>query len=105
MKLVIAISGHFQSIGNDVFSHHLTYERFWKRYLQVFDSILVVSRVKPVEKIPCGWEKATNAHVEFCALPDYHGPYQFLAQRNRIRKILQNALEPCSSFIFRVFSS
>ena len=102
MKLIIAISGHFQSRGGEVFSHHLTYERFWKRYLEIFDSVLVVTRVKPVEKIPAGWGKATNSDVEFCALPDYHGPYQFLIQMNRIQKIIQDAIEPGSSFVFRV---
>lgn len=102
MKLVVAISGRFQSFGDEVFSHHLTYERFWKRYLQVFDSVLVITRVKPVKKIPSGWDRATNSDVEFCALPDYQGAYQYLMKMNLIKKNILNALKPCYSFIFRV---
>ncbi len=102
MRLIIAISSHFQSHGGEVFSHHLTYERFWKRYLQVFDSILVVSRVKPVKRIPCGWEKATNSDVEFCALPDYYGPYQYIKKRAQIRTAIRQALRPDDAVILRV---
>jgi glycosyltransferase involved in cell wall biosynthesis len=102
MNLLVAIGGHFQSFAGEVFYHHLTYEQFWKRYLQVFDSVLVVSRVKPVDEIPVGWGKATGPNVEFCAIPDYHGPWQYLQERKNIVSIIREAVKQNDAFILRV---
>lgn len=102
MKLLVTIQAHFRSLGDEVFYHHLTYERFWKRYLQVFDSVLVVARVRKVEKVPDNWNKITGPRVEFCALPDYNGPYQYLRQMQHINKIIRDALRQDIAIILRV---
>lgn len=102
MRLLVTIQDHFAALGNDAFSRILPYEQFWKRYLSVFDSVLVVSRAKPVDKVPANWNKVTGPGVEFCAIPDYTGPWQFLRQRSRILKIIRDVLKSDDSYIFRV---
>jgi glycosyltransferase involved in cell wall biosynthesis len=102
MQVLVATEGHFQSLGVEVFHHNLSYERFWKRYLQVYDSVLVVSRVKPVDRIAPGWGKATGQGVEFCALPDYHGPWQYWRERRRIISGIREAIGRSNTFILRV---
>lgn len=102
MRLLITIQAHFPSLGDKVFSPHLTYERFWKRYLQVFDSVIAVSRVKPVNKVPYGWGEATGPGLEFCAIPNYHGPYQFLRKWPRIQRIIREVLRDDDACILRV---
>jgi glycosyltransferase involved in cell wall biosynthesis len=89
-------------MGNDVFSPHLTYKRFWKRYLQVFDSVLVVARVKPVDKVPCGWEKATGPNVEFCAVPDHYGPWQYVQVHRKVVSVIREAVRRSNAYILRV---
>jgi len=105
MKLLVTITGHFRSIGSDVFHHHLTYDRFWKRYLKVFDSVMVVARVKPVKKVPRNWYKSTGPGVKFCALPDYHGPWQYLQVRGKVKSIIKEAVCFADSYILRVPSN
>jgi len=102
MQVLVSIEGHFQSFGDEVFYHHLTYERFWKRYLEVFDSVLVVARVKPGDKVPSGWGKATGPGVKFCAVPDYYGPWQYLRQRSTISRTVREAIGCSDVFILRV---
>ena len=102
MKLLVTIHSHFQSVEGEVFSHHLTYERFWKRYLGVFSSVLVVSRVRAVATIPDDWNKATGPGVEFCAVPDYYGPWEYLRVRGKVASVLRDAIKRSNAYILRL---
>ena len=102
MKLLVAMEGRFQSVDGVVYSHHLSYDRFWKRYLDVFDSVLVASRVKAVGQIPEGWERASGPRVDFCKIPDYQGPVQYLQMRSEVIKVLKKAIHTCDAYILRV---
>jgi glycosyltransferase involved in cell wall biosynthesis len=102
IKLLITIQGHFQSFGDEVFSHHLTYEHFWKRYLGVFDSVLVVARVRKVDKVPDGWGKATGVGVEFCRVADYQGPWEYLRVRGRVDSAIKDAIRRADAYLLRV---
>lgn len=102
MKLLITIEGRFSSVGGDVFYHHLAYDHFWKRYLDVFDSVVVVARVKHVDKVPSNWCKSTGPGVEFCVLPDYHGPWQYLKCYHRVNACIDKAISQSDAFILRV---
>jgi glycosyltransferase involved in cell wall biosynthesis len=102
MKLLVTISGHFNAVGNDIFSHHLTYDRFWKRYLTVFDSVTVVARVKRVETLPDNWNKSTGEGVEFCAVPDFYGTWQYLRIRDKVNAIVIEATKRADAYILRV---
>jgi glycosyltransferase involved in cell wall biosynthesis len=101
MRILIAIDGHFLSKGDDVFSLHLTYERFWKRYLQGFDSVLVVARVRPVDTVLGGWEKATGPNVKFCAIPDFYGPWRYLRAYRQIKALIKQAIYEADAYILR----
>lgn len=102
MRLLVAIEGRFSAHGEDVFHHHLTYERFWKRYLEVFDSVLVAARVERVENVESGLGKATGPNVDFCALPDYHGPWQYARRRAEVRAALRKGIARAEAYLLRV---
>lgn len=96
------MEGRFQSCGNEVFSHHLSYDTFWKRYLDVFDEVLAVARVRAGEKVPPGWVRASGPGVNFRGLPDYRGPGQFLSARFQLKKGISRAIQDCDAFLLRV---
>lgn len=105
MKVLVTIPSHFVSFGSKVFSHHLTYGRFWKRYLDAFDSVLVVGRSKQVEKVPHDWDEATGPGVEFCTVPDYHGPWQYALVRRKVVSVIREAVTRSNAFVLRVPSA
>lgn len=50
--MAVAIEAHFYVVNGKAYSSYLSFECFWRRYLEVFDSVLVFSRVKLVDKVP-----------------------------------------------------
>jgi len=102
MRLIVAIEARFCVVGGQAYSSYLTYESFWKRYLDVFDSVLIVARATDIEKVPKGHQIATADRVKIAALPQYFGPYQFVRKMFRIRNIIREALRPDDACILRV---
>jgi glycosyltransferase involved in cell wall biosynthesis len=64
--------------------------------------MLVVVRIKDVEKVPPDWNKASGPGVEFCAIPDYNGPWQYLRARRKVADVLEEAIARCDAYILRV---
>lgn len=102
MKLVVALEDRFLQVGNTFYSHHLTFERFWKRYISSFDSVVIICRVIPGDSVPKGWGIVNREGVTVASLPQYHGPYQYLWQMRRIDKIIQQTLRWNEAVILRV---
>jgi glycosyltransferase involved in cell wall biosynthesis len=102
MKLLVNTPAHFVSCKGRVFSNELTYARFWKRYLAVFDSVTVVGRVKPVEKVPSGWDNATGSGISFCEVPNFYGPWQYLRLKRKVNSIIENVIGNCNAYILRL---
>lgn len=101
MKLLVASEGHYVRHGGTVYSGHLTYDRFWKRYLSVFDSVLPLCRVRRVGEVPEGWRPAGGENVDFIELPDYRGPWQYLRARGRVGAAVGAGIEACDAFLLR----
>jgi len=99
MKLLIAIDGHFQSYNSDVYSSHLNYDTYWRPFLDVFDQVLVAARVKTTENIPVNWGKVTGDGINFCKLPEYRGPRQYLSVKKEIKEKLQQAILDTDAFL------
>ncbi len=102
MKLLITLQGHFQAVGNDVYSHHLTYDRFAARYLEVFDEILICARTQQVDQVPDDMKPATGPGARFHPIPDYHGPWQYLQKRSALKRAVQEAVQACDAYCFRM---
>lgn len=76
MKLVIYLEERFLKDSNGVHYSLSFYDAFWKRYLNSFDSLLVVARIKNLdfeEKIPIGYQPTNLSNVHFYELPYYQG--------------------------------
>lgn len=78
MNVLVATEAHFISAG-DGRIYSTTGGRnynFWRRYLEVFDTLTVIARVKPGNHLPES-NLATGPNVAFIPLPDYVGPLQY----------------------------
>ncbi|MEG4486049.1 glycosyltransferase family 4 protein [Microcoleus sp. D2_18a_B4] len=78
---------------------------FWTRYLQVFDSVLVVARVRDVSNVPSDWKQANGEGVDFAAIPYYIGPWQYLLKAWQVQRSARNAVKPNDAVILRVGST
>ena len=77
---------------------------FWERYLQVFDSVRIISRAVPVERPPEGAILVTAKNIRLHAIPDFHGPWEFVRRYPAIRAAIRSALPARGAFIMRVGS-
>lgn len=78
---------------------------FWTRYLQVFDSVRVVARVRDVANVPSDWKEADGEGVSFTAVPYYIGPWQYLLKAWQVRQSARNAVNANDAVILRVGST
>lgn len=77
---------------------------FWARYLEVFERVRVVARVREVVSVPDNWQRADGERVLFSAIPHYIGPWQYLLCAHRVVLAARAALLPGRAIIMRVDS-
>jgi glycosyltransferase involved in cell wall biosynthesis len=78
---------------------------FWQRYLDVFDEVRVLARVRPGEAAPAQAQRADGAGVRFVWLPYYVGPWQYLRQARQVQRVVRAAIVPGDAGILRVGSN
>jgi len=78
---------------------------FWTRYLDVFDRVRVLARVRDVPIVPEGWSRATGVHVSFVPIPYYLGPWQYLRRARAVRRSARQAVRPHEAVILRLPST
>lgn len=77
---------------------------FWTRYLEVFDRVRVVARVREVSSVPPDWKRADGEGVSFVAVPYYIGPWQYLLKARQVKNAARNAVGSNDAVILRVGS-
>lgn len=100
MRVVIPIESRFKMRDGRAVSHHLTYDRFWKRYLSVFDSVVVLGRLFPEEDAAGG--PVEGEGVEFVRLPPYSGAIGYLRHAAAVQAIIQKLCDVNQAYILRV---
>ncbi len=106
MNVTIPLEHHFlRTSDGRVWTETTFAYNFWQRYLQVFDSVRVIARVRQVDSAAAGWKQASGPAVTFIPIPDYHGPYQYLARWRSIRAVLREQARDSEAIILRVGSS
>ena len=78
---------------------------FWDRYLEVFDRIEIVARVREVKVPERGWQRVDSQRVCVLAIPNYVGPWQFLTQVAKIRRAASGSLIDAEAVILRASSA
>lgn len=64
--------------------------------------MLVVARVKEVEKPNKNWISSSVERVKFHCLPHYIGPWQYIKQLKRLKKGVKSAISLCDCALLRV---
>lgn len=75
---------------------------FWKRYLNVFETVRIACRIKNVAEINEKMLLASGDRVEFYALPQYRGPKEFALKYFQIRKQIKGVADGCDCALFRI---
>jgi len=75
---------------------------FWKRYLDVFDHVRVVARVRDVPSVASNRSRADGEGVSFVSVPYYIGPWQYLRHIGQVQRAARNAIGVTDAVIMRV---
>jgi glycosyltransferase involved in cell wall biosynthesis len=75
---------------------------FWQRYLEVFDGVRVVARVRDLPAVSDAWTRADGPGVSFLAVPYDLGPWQYLRRRRAVGRVVRDAVGPDDAVLLRV---
>lgn len=103
--LVVPDSHYYKNSEGEIFAESVYTYDFFKRYLLVFDKVIVLARVNNTGEIDEHMKKSNGPGVEFCELPDYSGPVQHLLNYWKLNRICKEALKKIDCCILRVPSA
>ena len=103
MRVMVALENRFLKTRNgNIYSTTVYDYDFWKRYLQVFDEVLIFARLAETTQEQLDRSPTLGPHVHFIALPSFTGPWQYLKNYYALNLIAKQALEEADAFILRV---
>jgi len=103
VQVIIALEHRFLGTPDGAVWTDGTYPRpFWDRYLDAFDAVTILARVRRVARADRLWRRVDDAVVRVHAVPDYQGPWQYLQRRSSIRRSIRAAVLQDAAFILRV---
>lgn len=106
MRALVALDHHFLRGGDDeVYVGHPFAIRgyaFWAPYLEVFDEVRVLARVRRASGGLSEALRASGPRVTFHDLPDYLGPWQYARDWIRLKQRVRQALTGHEALILRV---
>ena len=106
MNLVVVLEYRFECTPDGkVWTQAQFPYHFWVRYLEVFEQVRVVARVRQVLGVPADWQRADGAGVSFAAVPYYIGLWQFLKRARQVQRAATNAVGANDAVILRVGST
>jgi glycosyltransferase involved in cell wall biosynthesis len=101
-RLVVAIEQRFTRVGDEVHSSICSYDRFWTRYLDVFDEVHVLARVADSAEPAAGELRASGPGVKWIPVPFYLGPWQYLRRRQDVLRTVRCAVDVGGAYMLRV---
>lgn len=101
-KALIVLENHFllDKYGN-VWSERIVDYNYLKRYLNVFDKIIVAGRCKEVDKVEVENLLVSGDNVTFLPLPEFIGAKGLIKNLWDIKKRIRNILEEIDCVIYR----
>src|SRR5260370_25183128 len=102
MDLTHILDHRFYSTRDGAIWTESLYEHsYWRRYLQVFDRVRIVSRVRDAGEKGASWKRVDGNGIEVAGIPDYLGPLEYLTRRRLIMDAVKDALRLPTSVILR----
>jgi glycosyltransferase involved in cell wall biosynthesis len=102
MKVLVTTESRFDRLPDGTYWTTSTSSyAFWQRYLDVFDEVLVMGRVRDVPAAAPPAVRADGPRVSFAPLPHYLGPWEYAHKYFSIRRTVQSALRREAAVIVR----
>jgi glycosyltransferase involved in cell wall biosynthesis len=106
MKVCVALEQRFYGTPDGaVWTDGPCARPFWDRYLEVFDEVQAIARVKPVDKAPSGAVQADGHGVAFAPVVHYIGPREYLRKASSVRKSVVRGAGCSDAILLRVPSN
>lgn len=104
MKVLVTTHAQmFQTPDGKVWTNSVYGYDFFKRYLDVFKNVRLVTRMKKINYEDLGNRVLVSGpRLEFFSLPFYHGPWQFAKKYIEIKKTLNKAIDSCDCAVLRI---
>jgi glycosyltransferase involved in cell wall biosynthesis len=97
----VATEHRFTRVDGQIYSSILTYDRIWRRYLEVFKQVRVLARIEAAEQA-IGQQPAGGPGVDWLPVPHFVGPWQYARHRGAVRQAVAEAADAGESFMLRV---
>ena len=104
MKVLVAVDAQlFRTEDGKVWTPTIYGYEFWTRYLDIFEEVVVVSRIKNAsfEEVK-GFLRSDGEHITFRGLPFARGAKEYIKKFNAFRKEAKNAVEDVDCAIIRL---
>ena len=103
MRVMVALENRFlKTRSGNIYSTTVCDYNFWKRYLQVFDEVIVFARVAEIPETELDKPAANGPNVSFILLPTFIGPWQYLQHRHELKILAKKALPKADAYILRI---
>lgn len=100
--LVVPDSRYYRLPNGKVYAESIYIYDFFKRYLLVFDEVIVAARIKHIDKEQGNMQEATGPRVRFLEIPNYRGPWQHAYRYLQLLKVIKQGIKESDCAIFRV---
>ncbi|MBQ7622153.1 MAG: glycosyltransferase family 4 protein [Bacteroidales bacterium] len=81
------------------------WNRFYHRYLRVFEGLRIVNRVIPEETLKEGRVPVEDPRIEIYPVPVFHGPYEYVKKYFSVGRALRGAAKGCDAAVLRLPST
>lgn len=92
MELLVALDHRFDRTPDGNIWSWFFNRAFWNRYLDVFDAVRVLARVRDVKSVSGIARQSNGDRVVFVPVPFYHGPWQYLLRRRAVYNAVRLAV-------------
>lgn len=105
MNVYVSLEHRFFMYENGLYTDGAFDEKFWMRYLNVFEMVTIVARAKKIESLDTKLLKVNNERIKFHAIPYYIGLKDTLLNKSKVKASLKEiSHDSKSAFILRVGS-
>ncbi|GIL15957.1 MAG: hypothetical protein BroJett039_11300 [Chloroflexota bacterium] len=102
MNLLIATDHAFLAHSSGVYDTYCFDQAFYHDYLQVFDTVQVISRMQPCAELPRGAFRSDGNGVSFLGVSNLRQAHWFLAAQFVAHSALRSAVEHADAVVVRV---
>src|SRR5713101_4809499 len=104
MKLLVSIDEHYISDGVNIYTSQGTtpYKFFWSEYLQVFEQVFILARLREDRSFTGRQEAIANGpNLEFIPVPDFKGSAQYFSVRKKVLACIREAIPKADAYFLR----